>query len=76
MSLRLKRTIAGAFFAATLNISLGALPASAGTEQPMFVSVGENTRAPIGWVEFCTEQPAECASSSTAPRDVMLSSKT
>ena len=76
MSLQLKRIIAGAFFAAALNISLGALPASAGTDQPMFVSVGENTRAPIGWVEFCTEQPAECANSPTAPRDVVLTSKT
>jgi predicted transglutaminase-like cysteine proteinase len=76
MSLRLNRTFAGAFFAAILNVPLGALPASAGTEQPMFVSVGENTRPPIGWVEFCIEQPAECTNSPTTPQDVVLTSKT
>ena len=79
MSPLLTRTIFGAFFAASLNIPLGVSPANAGatgSEQPMFVSVGDNTRAPIDWVEFCNEQPAECADAPTTPRDVVLTAKT
>ena len=76
MSPLLTRTIFGAFFVATLNVSLGALPTIAGSEQPMFVSVGNNTRAPIGWIEFCNEQPNECAGATATPLDVVLSTKT
>jgi predicted transglutaminase-like cysteine proteinase len=39
------------------------------------VSVGETTRPPIGWVEFCSEHPRECLVTASAPRDVVLSSK-
>jgi predicted transglutaminase-like cysteine proteinase len=41
----------------------------------MFVSTGEATRAPIGWVEFCAEHSFECKVTAAAPRDVVLSSK-
>ena len=61
--------------AITLIGALGVSPAIAGPEQPLFVSVGENARPPIGWVEFCTEQPAECAGAPTTPRDVVLTAK-
>jgi predicted transglutaminase-like cysteine proteinase len=60
--------IAWAFAAAT------AAPAGAG-EAFLFVSVGETTRAPIGWVEFCARRQWECNVAPTAPRDVVLSSK-
>jgi len=53
--------------------ALGVGPASAG--EPLFISVGEATRAPIGWVEFCSDRPWECKVSPTAPRDVVLSQK-
>ena len=72
----LTRTMFGALFAATLNVAPGVYPAVAGSDQPMFVSVGDNTRAPIGWIEFCNEQPSECADAPSTPRDVALTSKT
>jgi predicted transglutaminase-like cysteine proteinase len=50
------------------------LPAQAG-ERPLFVSMGETSRPPIGWVEFCADQPRECDGRSLAPRDVVLTSK-
>jgi predicted transglutaminase-like cysteine proteinase len=50
-------------------------PALAASEKPLFVSLGENSRAPIGWVEFCADQPKECASGPGNPRDVILTTK-
>lgn len=44
-------------------------------ERPLFVSMGESSRAPIGWVEFCSDQPQECAGRPTAARDVVLTGK-
>ena len=52
---------------------LGASLAIAGNDRPLFVSLGETTRAPIGWVDFCNELPRECVGGPTAPRDVVLS---
>jgi predicted transglutaminase-like cysteine proteinase len=73
--LRHSRTLFGALFAATLFSAPCASSAIAASEQLLFISVGERTRPPIGWVEFCTEQPKECAGTTTAPRDVVLSAK-
>ncbi len=56
-------------------LALLGLPAQAASERPLFVSLGENSRPPIGWVEFCAEQPRECDSRPTAARDVVLSAK-
>ncbi len=42
-------------------------------ERPLFVSIGEVTRAPIGWTEFCVEYDPECKTKPSAPRDVVLS---
>ncbi len=44
-------------------------------ERPLFVSIGEVTRAPIGWTEFCVEYDPECKTRPSAPRDVVLSSQ-
>ena len=44
-------------------------------EQPLYIAVGEPTRPPIGWVDFCVEYQPECAAKPSAPRDVVLSSK-
>jgi predicted transglutaminase-like cysteine proteinase len=44
-------------------------------ERPLFVSVGDVTRAPIGWTEFCVEYDPECKTKPSAPRDVVLSSQ-
>ena len=45
------------------------------TERFSYVSVGEPTRAPIGWVEFCVEYKPECATKPSSPRDVVLTPK-
>ena len=44
-------------------------------ERPLFVSVGEVARAPIGWTEFCVEYDPECKTKPSTPRDVVLSSQ-
>jgi predicted transglutaminase-like cysteine proteinase len=50
-----------------------AAPAAAGPRQPLlYVSVGEVTRPPIGWVQFCQDRPWECRAEATEPRDVEL----
>src|SRR5687767_546177 len=47
--------------------------AFAAGERPIYASIGDSTRAPIGWVEFCNDQPADCRETATTPRDVVLS---
>jgi predicted transglutaminase-like cysteine proteinase len=49
--------------------------AAAQAEPALFVAVGDVTRAPIGWVEFCTEYKSECATKASQPRDVVLTPK-
>jgi predicted transglutaminase-like cysteine proteinase len=58
-----------ALAAATL---CGAGAAKAGDEAPLYVQVFETARAPIGWVEFCAANPGECATTPSAPRDIVL----
>jgi predicted transglutaminase-like cysteine proteinase len=41
----------------------------------LFISTGDATRPPIGWVEFCAEQPRECDTKPSAPRDVVLNDR-
>lgn len=59
---------------AALGFVLG-FSAQAASERPLFVSLGEASRAPIGWVEFCADQPKECVSGPSSPRDVVLTTK-
>ena len=49
--------------------------AEAAAAAPVNVLVGGTARAPIGWVEFCNENPKDCVASSTQPRNVVLTSK-
>jgi predicted transglutaminase-like cysteine proteinase len=51
--------------------SLGAMP----NDRIAFVEVGEPTRAPIGWVEFCVEYNPECKTRPSTPRDVVFTPK-
>lgn len=44
-------------------------------ERTYFASLGETTRPPIGWIEFCSEQPRECVGATSSPRDVVLNGK-
>ena len=39
----------------------------------LYASLGDITRAPIGWVEFCADNPAECRGGATQPRDIVMS---
>ncbi len=51
---------------------LQAMPA--GTH-PIYISVGRDTNAPIGWVDFCIEYKPECNTRPAAARDVVLTQK-
>ena len=71
--LRVSKSLFGAL--AFTALIAGHSPAIA--EQPiLFVAVGDQTRPPIGWVEFCNELPQECAATPSMARDVVLSGKT
>ena len=68
--------ILGAGFAvAALAAALTAPSATAGSERPLFIAVGANVRAPIGWVEFCSEYAPECETKPLAARDAALTAK-
>jgi predicted transglutaminase-like cysteine proteinase len=67
----IRALLRSAAIAAALLVPIGA----AAGERPLFLSVGESATAPIGWIEFCNEQPRDCADGSTTPRDVVLSGK-
>ena len=63
----------GAMFAAMFVLSFAAT--SAAGERVLFVSLGDNTRAPIGWVDFCARYPGECDGKAGSPRDVVLTAQ-
>jgi predicted transglutaminase-like cysteine proteinase len=46
--------------------------AYAPVEQPIYLSVENAARPPIGWVEFCAANPDECDTDTRPPRDVVL----
>jgi predicted transglutaminase-like cysteine proteinase len=60
--------IAAALFAA-VGIS-GFAPQANAAERLAYVSVGENTRAPIGWKQFCQDHPEDCTGGSAQALDV------
>jgi predicted transglutaminase-like cysteine proteinase len=68
----LRRSAAVLFAVATL---VATEKSGSAQERPLFVSVGEATRAPIGWTEFCVEYDPECKTKPSMPRDVVLSSQ-
>ncbi len=39
----------------------------------VYASLGDTTRSPIGWVEFCAENAGECRGGATQPRDIVMS---
>jgi predicted transglutaminase-like cysteine proteinase len=49
--------------------------ASAANERPLFAAVGASVRAPVGWLEFCSEYAPECETKSLEARDVVLTTK-
>lgn len=65
------------FFAAALAVVAAciATPASAQLREPLrYVSIGEVSRPPIGWVQFCQDRPWECRTQTVEARDVELTS--
>src|SRR5260370_36091752 len=59
---------------AVVAILLGLSPqASAGDEGVLYASLGDTTRSPIGWVEFCADNPGECRGGASQPRDIVMS---
>jgi predicted transglutaminase-like cysteine proteinase len=61
--------------AAAAMVAALAMPAEAASERPLFIAVGSSTRAPVGWVEFCSEYAPECETKAVEARDVVLSTK-
>lgn len=55
--------------------ALATSAANAAGSKPLFATVGDAARAPIGWIEFCVEYKSECTAKPGAPRDVVLSPK-
>jgi predicted transglutaminase-like cysteine proteinase len=47
-----------------------------GQERSPFIAVGDVTRPPAGWVQFCVEYDPECKTNPLVPRDVVLSTRT
>ena len=47
--------------------------AQAGEGRLLYASLGDTTRAPIGWVEFCADNAAQCQGAPTQPRDIVMS---
>ena len=45
----------------------------AGDERVLYASLGDTTRSPIGWVEFCADNPGECGGGASQPRDIVMS---
>jgi predicted transglutaminase-like cysteine proteinase len=68
----LKRGTAAGIIALAMFVSPRAGSAD---ERVLFAAVGEATRAPIGWVEFCVEYDPECKTKPSMARDVVLSAE-
>lgn len=55
--------------------SINARTSAPPQERVVYLAVGDVTRAPIGWIEFCADYKSECATQATAARDVVLTPK-
>jgi predicted transglutaminase-like cysteine proteinase len=42
-------------------------------ERVIYASVGDTSRAPIGWVDFCADNAKDCNVGTTQPRDIVMS---
>ncbi|TXJ13984.1 MAG: transglutaminase [Afipia sp.] len=48
------------------------IAAQAANERVLYASLGDATRAPIGWVEFCADSPRDCRVGATQARDIVM----
>jgi predicted transglutaminase-like cysteine proteinase len=69
---RLARGVAAS---AIVLAALAAPVVSNADERPLFVSIGETAKPPIGWIEFCVEYEPECKTKPTQARDVVLTTQ-
>ena len=67
---RIKRILRAGCFATAVAIALPTAGIAAG--DLLFISTGDSTRPPIGWMEFCADRPKECDTQPSTPRDVVL----
>ncbi len=76
MSSRTRTILRCGASASIIALALLASPTgSPADERPLFITTGETTRPPIGWVEFCVEYDPECKTKPSSPRDVVLSAQ-
>lgn len=54
-------------------ILIGMTASASASERVLYASLSGATRAPIGWIEFCSENPDECRGGPTTPRDIVMS---
>ena len=63
--------VVAALFAGT--VLLASAPAYSFLARPViFAAIGNATKAPGGWLQFCAKDPEECKPSTDAARDVIL----
>jgi predicted transglutaminase-like cysteine proteinase len=67
--------IAAGMLVAVATLAAVSAAAAATDAMPLYIEVGDVTRTPVGWVEFCASHFAECAAVPSAPRDVVLTPK-
>lgn len=60
------------FGLAIATMLLGMATTAGAAERTLYASIGDVTRAPIGYVEFCAENPVDCAAPASEPRDIVL----
>ena len=56
-----------------LALAMSGSSATAQVQRVLYSPVGDMTRPPIGWVDFCNDHRQECAVQPSSPRDVVLS---
>lgn len=61
----------GIAFACSFLLGLHGI-ANAANDKITFATVGDVSRAPIGWVEFCADNPKECRAPAAQPRDIVM----
>ncbi|MDB5504422.1 MAG: transglutaminase, partial [Tardiphaga sp.] len=66
---RSKGHITGLAFAAVL---FGFSATAQAGDERLYASLGDNTRSPIGWVEFCADNPGDCRGGATQARDIVI----
>jgi predicted transglutaminase-like cysteine proteinase len=69
-----KQGIIGVFCIIVAGVASNATATAA--DAGRFVATGAHAKAPIGWTEFCGENPRECAEVSTLPQNATLSTRT